>query len=160
VDERLRPDEAANALTEVAGRQEQVINRMTVPRWYWWTLAALMVGFAIAVDSQMPAVIVLGTIVFVLTVVNLTVSLVRATVRRAQVRNDLLTPLGVLVILGFVGGVVGVSLAISFALQAAGVPYPATWGVLVGAIVMVAGEPLLTRTLRGIMLANRVGIRR
>ena len=133
---------------------------MIVPKWYWRTIVALMVGFAAAVDSHVPEVIAVATIVFVLAVVNITGSLVRATLRRAQPRDELLGPLGVLAILGFVAVVVGVSLPISFALQAAAVPYAATWGVLVGAVVMVAGEQLFTRLLRRIMLDNRVGIRR
>jgi hypothetical protein len=160
MNERLRPDEAADALAQIVGRQEQVIEHAIVPRWYWWTIAALMVGFAAAVETRVPEVIVVSTIIFVLAVVNITGNVVRAILRRAQPRDELLGPLGVLAILGFVAVVVGVSLPIAFALQAAAVPYPATWGVLAGAIVMVAGEPLLTRLLRRIMLANRVGIRR
>lgn len=160
MDERLRPDEAAEALVEIGHRQEQVIKRSVVPRWYWWTIAGLMVGFAAAVDSRVPEVIAIGTVVFVLAVVSVTGSLVRGMVRRAQVRNELLNPAGVFAILGFVAVVVGVSLPTSFALQAAAVPYAATWGVLVGAVIMVAGEPLLTRSLQRIMLANRVGVRR
>jgi uncharacterized membrane protein YgdD (TMEM256/DUF423 family) len=123
----LRPDEAADALARIVGRQEQVIKHVIVPRWYWWTIAALMVGFAAAVDSRVPEVIAVATIVFVVAVVNITGSLVRATLRRAQPRDELLGPLGVLAILGFVAVIVGVSLPISFALQAAAVPYPATW---------------------------------
>jgi hypothetical protein len=119
-----------------------------------------MVGFAIAVDSQVEEVIVVGTIVFALAIVNITISLVRSMMQQARLRNDLLSPRGVLAILGFVAVVMAVSLPTSFALQAAGIRYPATGGVLLGAVVMVAGEPLFTRTLRRIMLANRVGARR
>ena len=77
-----------------------------------------MVGFAAAVDSHVPEVIAVATIVFVVAVVNITGSLVRTTLRRAQPRDELLGPLGVLAILGFVAVVVGVSLPISFALKA------------------------------------------
>ena len=44
MNERLRPDEAADALARIVDRQEQVIEHVIVPRWYWWTIAALMVG--------------------------------------------------------------------------------------------------------------------
>jgi hypothetical protein len=35
----VQPDEAANALSEVRRQQEQVINSVMVPGWYWWVTA-------------------------------------------------------------------------------------------------------------------------
>ena len=55
--------------------------------------------------------------------------------RRAQVRNDLVRPAGVFVILGFVAAVLAVSLPTAFVLEASGVRYAATIGVAVGAAV-------------------------
>jgi hypothetical protein len=80
--------------------------------------------------------------------------------RRTQPRNELLGPIGVLAILGFVATVLAVSLPTAFALQAAGVRYPGTLGVLVGAILMVLGGPWLMRLLQRIMLAKRAGSQR
>jgi hypothetical protein len=160
MDEKLRPDEAADALAEIGQRQEQVIKHVIVPRWFFWTVAALMVGFVAAVDSRVPVVIAIGTAVFVLGIAGATAGVVIGTARRAQVRNNLVSPLGVFAILGFVAIVLAVSLPIGFALQANGVRYAATVGVLAGAVVMVAGEPFLTSLLQRIMLANRVGARR
>jgi hypothetical protein len=71
--------------------------------------------------------------------------------------HALLGPVGVLAILGFVAVVLAVSLPTAFALRAAGVRYPATGGVLAGAVLMVVGGPLLMRLLRRVMLANRSG---
>ena len=50
--------------------------------------------------------------------------------------------------------VVGVSLALAFALQATGVSHPATIGCAVGALVVIIGGPILMRRLRSIMLAK------
>lgn len=160
VNETIRPDEAAAALAEIGQRQEDVIRQGMVPRWYWWSIAVMTVGFTAAVDSQVPLAIGLGTAAFVTAVVTVTVVLVARTARRAQPRNDLLRPLGVLAILGFVAAILAVALPTAFALDQAGVPYPATWGALAGAVVMVAGEPVLRRALHRIMLANRVGVGR
>jgi hypothetical protein len=78
-------------------------------------------------------------------------------VRRAQPRTTLLGPAGVLAILGFVAAVLAVSLPTSFALDAAGVRYPATIGILPTAVCMVVGGPLLMRYLRRLMLTHRTG---
>jgi hypothetical protein len=155
----LRPDEAANALNEIGHRQEQVIKNVLIPKWFWWSTAALMVGFTAAVDSRIPLAIGIGTAVFVVGIIATVARVVLVAARRAQVRNDLVSPAGVFVILGFVAAVLAVSLPTAFALEASGVRYAATIGVMVGALCMVAGEPLLTRTLQRIMLANRVGAR-
>jgi hypothetical protein len=158
--EDLRPDEAARALTEIRQRQEQVIKLAIIPAWYWWAIAALMVGFSAAIDSHQRLAIGIGTILFVIGVLTTTGRVVIGGLRRAQLRNDLLGPIGVLAILGFVATVLAVSLPTAFALQAAGVRYAATLGVLVGAVVMAVGGPLLMRFLQRTMLAKRAGSQR
>jgi hypothetical protein len=153
----MRPDEAAEALGEIGHRQEQVIRLVLIPKWFWWATAALMVGFTAAVDSRVPAAIAIGTTLFVIGIGATVARVVIGAARQAQVRNGLVSPAGVFAILGFVALILAVSLPTAFALEAAGVRYAATGGVLVAAVLMVAGEPVLTRTLRRIMLANRVG---
>jgi len=157
MNERLRPDEAARALTEIEQRQEQVIEVALTPAWFWWVNAGLMVGLSAAVESRRPLVIGIGTAVFVTGVLAATGRVVIGALRRAQLRNRLLPPVGVLAILAFVAAILAASLPTSFALDAAGVRYPATCGVLLGATVMAVGGPLLMRYLRRLMLAGRVG---
>jgi len=156
----LHPDEAARALTEIGQRQEQVINLALIPTWYWWAVAGLMVGLSAAVDSHRPVAIGLGTSLFVLGILAVTGRVVFSAAWRAQLRNDLLGAGGVLAILGFVAIILAVSLPTAFALQAAGVRYPATVGVLAGAVLMVIGGPLLMRHLRRVMLSHRTGRQR
>src|SRR5438094_188887 len=153
----VRPDEAAGALTEIARRRAQVVTLTIIPTWFWWAIAVLMIGFSVAVDTRRPLVIGIATAVFVIGVLIVTGRLVIGIVGRAQPRNDLLGPAGVLAILGFVAGILAVALPTSFALKAAGVRYPATAGILLASIVMVIGGPLLTRYLRRLMLNNRAG---
>jgi hypothetical protein len=157
MNEELRPDEAARALTEIRQRQEQVIKLAIIPAWYWWAIAGLMVGFSAAIDSHRRLAIGIATSVFVIGVLAATGRIVVGGLRRAQLRNDLLGPIGVFAILGFVATILAVSLPTAFALQAAGVRYAATLSVLIGAVLMVVGGPFLMRLLQRIMLAKRTG---
>ncbi len=153
----VRPDEAAGALTEIARRRAQVVTLTIIPTWFWWATAVLMVGVAVAVDTRRPLVIGVATGVFVIGILIVTGRLVLGIIGRAQPRNDLLGPAGVLAILGFVAGILAVSLPTSFALKAAGVRHPATVGVLLAGVAMVVGGPLLMRYLRRLMLDNHDG---
>jgi len=158
--DQVRPEEAARALTEIGQRQEQVIRLAVIPTWYWWAIAVLMVAFAAVIDTQHGLVVGIGIAVFVAVVLATTGRVVFRSARSAKLRNDLLGPVGVLAILGFVAVTVCVSLAVAFILQAAGVSYAATIGVSVGAVILVVGGPMLMRYLQAIMLANRSGSRR
>ncbi len=124
----VRPDEAAGALTEIARRREQVVTLTIIPAWFWWATAVLMVGFTVAVETQRPLVIGIATAAFVFGILIVTGQLVLGIVRRAQPRNDLIGPTGVVAILGFVASTLAVSLPTSFALKAAGVRYAASCG--------------------------------
>jgi hypothetical protein len=153
----LRPDDAARALAEIEQRREQVIELAIIPWWYWWAIAGLQVGLVAAIDSRQPLAISVGTGGFVLGVLVATGWVIAGTLRRAQPRNNMLSPIGVLAILGFVATILVVSLPTAFALDANGIAHPAIWGVLLGGVVMVIGGPLLMRFLRRTMLANRAG---
>lgn len=155
----IQPDEAAWALTEIGRRQQQVIRAATVPTWYWWAIAALMVVFAAAVDTRQPLAVGIGTTVFVAGVLATTGQVAYRAVRAAQPRNDLLGPRGVAAILSYVALTIGVSLAVSLPLHASGVAYGATIGVSVAALMLALGGPRLMRHLRALMIANS-GIRR
>jgi hypothetical protein len=155
----IYPDEAQRALAEIERRHGQVVDLLNIPWWYWPVIAVLQVALGVAVDSRAPAVI--GVVVPVYVVGMLVASAV-ATMgswRWVRPRRDLVDPVGVFAILGFVGLTVGVSLGVAFTLRALGVTYPATWGVSCGAVVMVVGGPFLNRFMRRRMLQNR-GIER
>jgi hypothetical protein len=155
--EQVRPDEAAQALAEIRQRQRQVIDLAMLPTWYWWIVAALVVGLSATVDAarHRPVVIGLAARAFALGILGVTGRVVLGAWRRAQWRNQLLGGRGVLAIVGFVGLVVGTTLGTAFALQAAGVRGAATLASLVGAAVMITGGPVLTRVLRRLMLDNQ-----
>ncbi|WP_157984730.1 hypothetical protein [Lentzea terrae] len=153
----LRPDDAARALAEIEQRRGQVIELAIIPWWFWWAIAGLQVGLVVAIESRQPLAIGIGTGGFVLGVLAATGWVMAGALRRAQPRNNLLGPVGVLAILGFVAAVLAVSLPTAFTLDANGIAHAALWGVLLGGVVMVVGGPLLMRFLRRIMLAGRSG---
>jgi hypothetical protein len=157
MNEHLRPEEAAQALTEIRQRQQQVIDLAVLPTWYWWAIGALTVVLAAGVDTNTPVAIGTTVAVFVLGILSATGWVVAGTLRHAQLRNGLLDRRGVAAILGFVALTVGITLGISFPLRATGVSHPATLAAVVGGLGMGIGGPILMRLLRRIMLANRAG---
>jgi hypothetical protein len=151
--EQVRPDEAARALDEINRRKAQVVDVATIPNWFWWATGALMVVLAIGVDSRRPLVLGLCVTVFVVGLLGTVGAVVVAAVR-TRPRNELLGARGILTILGFDALVIGISLGASFWLRGAGVSHAATYGVLVGAVVLGIGGPMLMRRVRRIMLAG------
>src|SRR5262245_37566293 len=139
MNDQIRPEEAARALTEIGQRQEQVIRLAVIPNWYWWAIAVLMVAFVAAVDTRQGPIVGIGTAVFVAGVLTTTGRVVFRAVCSAQPRNDLLGSSGVVAILGFVAVTVGLSLAVAFILKASGVPYAATIAVSVTAVILMVG---------------------
>jgi hypothetical protein len=160
VDRELHPGEAADALAEIQKRQQQVIDRATVPAWYWWVVGLLMVVLAVGVDTRTPLALGITVPVFVAGMLSATGVAVRSQFRDARLRDGLLDGRGVVAILAFVALIVGCTLGIAFATRAAGVSYPATIACGVGGLAMGLGGPVLNRLLRRIMLGNRAGVMR
>ncbi len=150
----LDPEQATKALADIHTRQRQVIDAVSVPAWYWWTVAALMVVLGVIVDSGRPVVIGIGATVFAVVVAGATAWMIAGR-GQAQVGRDLLGESGAIRIVGFVALIVGVSLAVGFTLQASGVHHAATVTTLVAAIGVAGGGPRLMRSLRRTMLEHR-----
>jgi integral membrane sensor domain MASE1 len=157
---QVKPDEASTALAEIARRQEQVINAILMPAWYWWTVAAC-VAIGAAVDSNDNVVRAVVFPVAIGVIAGLTVIMILGRYRRARVRsNELLRGAGALSIVGTVWLVVGVTIGTGFGLRAAGAPIPATLATLVGGAVLLIVGPVLRRVLRSVMLRNLASARR
>jgi hypothetical protein len=157
MNEPLRPEEAAHALTQIQDSQTRVIDVHFIPVWYWWLIAGLSLALAVVADSRNSLALAIGVPVFVIGVLAGTAFVVRGALH-VKPRGDLLGANGVLLILGFVAVVVGSTLGLAFTLQALGVAHPATYGMALCAVWLVGGGPLLIRSLRRIMLRNRDGV--
>jgi hypothetical protein len=149
----LEPDAASAALVEIARRRRQVVDvATTFPSWYWPLLGVAMVGLAAVVDTRNPVSIGVAVVCFVVIVLADTAAVVVPRYRRATWRQELLGTRGAFAIVAFVWVVVGVTLALAFALEAAGVSHPATIGCSVGAVIVIVGGPYLMGRVRSIML--------
>ena len=160
MDDRIEPADAARALHEIDRLREQVIRRRVFPGWFWWANAALMIALAAAVESRRGVVLGIGIALFVAgsLVINVPVS---RTARAAPPHRRLAssgplrwTLVGWLVT--FVVVLLGVMLATTLGLMAAGVPYPATIAAAVTAVVYAVGWQMLIRYEKAILLRRSV----
>jgi hypothetical protein len=147
----MEPAEARQALAEMERRQEQVIEGALVPNWYWWAAALLAVGLGVGVDTRDPTAMAVTAGIFGLGIPVLTVWIAFGGRRHVKVHGRLLGSRGGGLIVGFVWLVVGGTLGLAFALEAANVRTAGTLSTLACAIVLVVGGPALMRRLRGIM---------
>lgn len=150
----ISPSDAARSLADIGNRQARVIDEVLVPGWYWWTVAALTVVLGVVVDSHRAALVALAAAIYVVLVAGVTVWMIMGR-NRARVSRHLLGDRGALAIVGFVWVVVGLSLAVGFALRTAGAGYPATVACIVCAIGLIVGGPTLMSYLRRNMLKRR-----
>jgi hypothetical protein len=151
----LRRDDAESRLADIRAAQERLIGRVTIPAWYWWAVAVSTVILGLVVDRGGRVEVAIAAVVFALAVAAATGWVILGG-GRVQVGRRMLGGDGAVRIVGFVGGVVGVSLVVGFSLRAAGFAYPATLATLVAAAGVVGGGPLLMRGLRRVMLRQGV----
>src|ERR1700693_422212 len=138
-DDRLETSEAASELAEINRRQAGVIQAVLVPRWYWWVVGLLLVPLGVVTDSHQRVATAVAAIVIALIIAALSVWMITGAFRGARVHPTTLGSAGALYIVGFVWLVVGVTLLVSFSLQAAGIRYPATIGTFLAAAMLIAG---------------------
>jgi hypothetical protein len=150
----MQPDDAADALAEIRQRQQQVINAVLIPIWYWWLIAASMIGLSAAVDTHRAVAIGLGVTLFVFVVAGASAWLVFGAYQGVRVHRDLLGSAGAASIVAFVWLLVGGTLALAFGLRTAHVTHPATIASGCAAIAVLAGGPALNRRLRRTMLGH------
>ena len=151
----MQPDEAASALAEIGRRQANVIDAVLVPVWYWWVVAAAMVGIGAAADNKQPA----GIVVAALVIAGLTIAMILGAYQRVRVRDaDLLGGPGALLIVGAVWVIAGLTIGVAFGLRALGSPAPGTIATAGGGAALVVCGPRLMRRLRRIMMSRRAGI--
>ena len=152
------PDEASAALASIQARQAQVIRAAQIPSWYWWAVAAGMVIIGVATDTRRPLVLGIAIPLAALFIAGLTVAMILGTGRGARIKSDeLLGGRGALLILGFVGLDIAVTLGLGFGLKATGTPEPATISTAAGGLLLALSGPAVTRRLNQVMLGNRAG---
>jgi hypothetical protein len=145
---QVEPADAARALNEIDQRREQVIRRRVFPAWWWWGYAVLSTEVAAAVESGRGVLLGIGIALFVVGSLLLDVP-VRRAARAAPPRRGLAGPGAtrrtLIVVAGFVVGLLGVALVTGLSLKAAGVAYPGTIAAAVVAVLFAGGGPVLVR---------------
>ena len=160
MNERIEPADAAEALSEIDRRREQVIRRKVFPGWWWWAYAVLFVGFTATVESGRGVLIGIGIAVFVACSLIIDVP-VRRAARAAAPRRGLAPGSARRTLIGlvaFVAVLIGVALATGLSLKAAGVPQPGTIAAAVAGVLFAVGGPILVRA-EASMLVRRSGSR-
>ncbi|HWS35640.1 MAG TPA: hypothetical protein VN408_23230 [Actinoplanes sp.] len=144
--------DAERALAEMHARRAQVVETGLVPQWYWAAVGGLMILFVVAIESGIPWLIATGSIAYALGLGAMIALVVRKA--QVQVRYELLGARGILTIVGFAAVLIAVGLALGFALDSQGVPFPATLAMLPVAAGMTLGGPRLMAHLRTLMLSR------
>ena len=152
---RTTAAEAAAELAEIQRRQEQVINAVLVPVWFWWVIAAAIVAIGAARDSGDLVVQAITIPLAVLVMAVLTGAMIPAVRRRVQVHSATLPGgRGAAAIFGLIVLVDGVIVGTAASLAAAGDSHPATIGCAAGAAVLVIVGPLVNQYVRRLMLSQ------
>jgi hypothetical protein len=161
MNDQIEPAEAARALSEIGRQRKQVIRRQVFPGWFWWGHSVLIVGFVACFESGRGVLVGIGLCLFVAGSIAIDVPVSRAA-RAATPRRGLAGPgSGRRTLVGlatFVVGLLGLLLATTLSLKAAGVPYPATIAAAVTAVVFALGGQLLVGY-EAAMLVRRSGSR-
>jgi len=146
--------EAAAELAEIQRRQEQVINAVLVPVWFWWVIAAAIVAIGAARDSGDLVVQAITIPLAVLVMAVLTGAMIPEVRRRVQVHTPPTHGRTVAAIFGMIVLVDAVIVGTAASLAAAGDSHPATIGCAAGAAVLVIVGPLVNQYVRRLMLSQ------
>ena len=141
--------EAREALHGAEQARQRVIDQIGMPWWYWWGLAGCWIGLGTLSDLD-PAWWILAGATLVVGAVHSTVfqRLLAGRQRTGdvKVRADVAGRHLEMVVVGFLLGLVALTIAVAFALSADGAGHPALWaGVLVAVLLLLSGPRVMAR---------------
>lgn len=144
----VEPADAARALEEIDRRREQVIRRKIFPRWYWWTHAALLLAFMVALQSGNTAVTWSGLGLYTVAAGAIDLPVSRRA-RAAAPRRGLGGPgearRTLIAIACFLLCLLGVMVTTALSLRAARVHYAVIIAGTITAVLFAVGGQLLVR---------------
>ncbi len=147
--------DATAELAEIRRRQQQVIKAALVPVWYWWVMAAAIVGIGAARDSHSQVVQAIVIPLAALVIAALIIATIPGVRYRVKVHGAVIPAAqSALAIPGLILLVDGITLAASVNLTDHGVPHPLTIGCAAGAAALVIAGPLMNRYFGRLMLRN------
>ena len=142
--------DARLALTAVDHSREQVIAEIDMPRWYWLGLAAGWVGLGLVSDLGPAWLIVAATLVFGATHAAVAQNVLSGRKRSAalSVRAELAGAHIPALVIGFLVGLVMLTVAAALLIDADGADHPATIAGVMAAIAVALGGPELMAAVR------------
>ena len=143
--------EARVALHDVEQARQRVIEQIGMPWWYWWGLAGCWIGFGVLSDLGAPWWLVAGpTVAFgaVHSVVFQRLVAGRQRTADVKVRADVAGRHVEARVIGFLLGLVAVTIAAALALSADGAEHPATWASVLVAVLILLGGPRVMAWIR------------
>jgi hypothetical protein len=143
--------EARLALESARRGRQQVIDEIGMPWWYWWGLAAAWIVLGLLANFHAPW--------WVVTIATVGVGAAHATVSQrvfagrqrtgdVRVRGDVAGERGMLLVIGFLVALVGVTIAVALGLSADGAGHPSIWASCFTAVLIVLGGPRLMSAIR------------
>jgi hypothetical protein len=148
--------DARSALTTVEYSREQVIAEIGMPRWYWLGLAAGWIGMGVVTDLG-PGWLALAAAPVFGAVHAATAHKVLSGRRRSprvSVREELAGTHIPALVIGFLLGLVGVTIAAGVLVDADGARHPGTIAGVIAAVAVVCGGPELMAAVRRRALRN------
>lgn len=148
--QNITPEQARSALDVAEAARGRVAEEVGLPRWYWWAMAAawLVLG---AIGEFGPAwLATAATVAFGAAHATVASRLLagRRRTQQLQVSAAVAGPRTPLVVVGMLVGLVVVTIAAAFALDADGAGHPGLWAALLVAAIVGFGGPELLRVLR------------
>jgi hypothetical protein len=137
--------DARSALTTVEYRREQVVAEIDMPWWYWLGLAAGWIGMGVVTDFGPVWLAVAAVPVFgaLHAAVAHNVLSGRRRSRQLSVRAELAGQHVPALVIGFLIGLVGVTVAAGLLLDADRARHPATIASVIAAVAFACGGPAL-----------------
>ena len=148
--------DARSALTAVEHRRQQVIAEIDMPRWYWLGLAAGWIGLGVIADMGLGWLTVLATLAFGAAHAAAAQKVLSGRRRSAalSVRAELVGAHIPALVIGFLVGLVGLTVAAALLIDADGADHPATIAGVMAAIAVALGGPELMAAVRRRALRN------
>jgi len=142
--------EARLALQGAERAHRRVIDQIGMPWWYWWGLAGCWVGLGVLSDA--------GAAWWIVTAATFVVGAVHSAVFQrlvggrqrtgVRVRADVAGRRAEPLVIGFLVGLVAVTIGVAFALDADGAGHPSTWASIYVATLILLGGPRVMARIR------------
>ncbi len=148
--------DARSALTAVEYSRQQVIAEIDMPRWYWLGLAAGWIGIGVIFDVGPGWLVVASTLVFGAAHAAAAQNVLSGRRRSGalSVRAELVGTHVRALVIGFLVGLVMLTVAAALLIDADGADHPATIAGVMAAIAVALGGPELMAAVRRRALRN------